>query len=186
MPPTDDSRHAADARRVTTTALLAALLAASAVIALPIGAVPVTLQVLVVVLIALTVPRSWAALALAVYLLVGAVGLPVFSGMRGGLGVLAGPTGGYLIGFFAGAVAGASVERALARRMRSPRAVDAIAAATVVAVVYALGWLQLMLATGMDPVSALVAGVVPFVVPDVLKATAAVLLAPAVRRVVRA
>ena len=172
---------ASSARRVTTTALLAALLAASAAISIPFGTVPATLQVLVLVLIALVMPRSWAAFAVAVYLLVGAVGLPVFSGMRGGLGVLAGPTGGYLFGFLVGAPAGASVRRLL-DRTASAAAADSVAAVVVVAIVYAIGWAQLVLVTGMSPVAGLVAGVVPFVVPDALKATAAVLLAPLVRR----
>ena len=172
---------ASSARRVTTTALLAALLAASAAISIPFGTVPATLQVLVLVLIALVMPRSWAAFAVAVYLLVGAVGLPVFSGMRGGLGVLAGPTGGYLFGFLVGAPAGAWVRRLL-DRTASAAAADSVAAVVVVAIVYAIGWAQLVLVTGMSPVAGLVAGVVPFVVPDALKATAAVLLAPLVRR----
>jgi biotin transport system substrate-specific component len=170
------------ARRVTTTALLAALLAASAAVSIPFGTVPATLQVLVLVLIALVMPRSWAAFAVGVYLLVGAVGLPVFSGMRGGLGVLTGPTGGYLIGFLVAAPAGAWVRDALYRSIASTTVADAVAAAVVVLVVYTIGWVQLMLVTGMGPLAALLAGVAPFVVPDGLKATAAVLLAPMVRR----
>jgi len=179
VPPNAD-RSAA--RRVTTTALLAALLAASAAVSIPIGSVPVTLQVLVVVLIALVVPRNWAALAVATYLLVGAVGLPVFSGLRGGLAVLTGPTGGYLFGFLVAAPAGAWVRTLLARGPVSSTLSDCLAALVVVVVVYALGWLQLMAATGMGPVAALAAGVAPFLVPDGIKAAAAVLLAPAVRR----
>jgi biotin transport system substrate-specific component len=172
---------ASSARRVTTTALLAALLAVSAAISIPFGTVPATLQVLVLVLIALVMPRSWAAFAVAAYLLVGAVGLPVFSGMRGGLAVLTGPTGGYLFGFLVGAPAGAWVRRLLGRTASAVVA-DSVAAVVVLAIVYAMGWAQLVLVTGMAPLAGLLAGVVPFVVPDALKATAAVLLAPLVRR----
>ena len=180
--PLDASR--ASARRVTTTALLAALLAASAVIAIPLGSVPMTLQVLIVVLIALVVPPRWAALAVGTYLLVGAVGLPVFSGMRGGLAVLTGPTGGYLFGFLVAAPIGAWVRGRLARRVDSPMVADALAGALTVEIVYVLGWLQLMLVTGMDPTGALLVGVVPFLVPDALKAAAAIAMAPAVRRAI--
>jgi biotin transport system substrate-specific component len=170
------------ARRVTTTALLAALLAASAVVSVPLGSVPFTMQVFVVVLVALVVPRSWAALAVATYLLVGAIGLPVFSGMRGGLAVLTGPTGGYLLGFLAAAPAGAWV-RALLARGRIPVALaDCLAALAVVVVVYGFGLLQLMAVTGMDPVAAMAAGLAPFLILDGVKAAGAVLLAPAVRR----
>jgi biotin transport system substrate-specific component len=173
---------ASAARRVTTTALLAALLAASAAVAVPFGSVPATMQTLVVVLIALVVPRNWAALAVGTYLLVGAVGLPVFSGLRGGLAVLTGPTGGYLIGFLVAAPAGAWVRATLARRGIPVTAADSVAALVAVVVVYALGWLQLMAVMGVGPLAALVAGVLPFLIPDALKATAAVLLAPTVRR----
>ena len=137
------------ARRVTTTALLAALLAASAAIAIPFGAVPVTLQVLVLVLIALTMPRSWAAFAVGVYLLVGAVGLPVFSGMRGGLAVLTGPTGGYLLGFLVAAPAGAWVREVLDSRSAPTLVADAAVAAMVILIVYVAGWTQLVLVTGL-------------------------------------
>jgi biotin transport system substrate-specific component len=169
------------ARRVTTTALLAALLAASAAISIPFGTVPATLQILALVLIALVMPRREAAFAVGVYLLVGAVGLPVFSGMRGGLAVLTGPTGGYLFGFLVAAPAGAWVRELLEGRGTSRGAADAVAAAVVVVVVYAFGWAQLVLVTGMAPVAGLLAGVAPFLVPDALKAAAAVLLAPMVR-----
>lgn len=180
LPAADDGT--VSARRVTTTALFAALLAVSSTIAIPFGTVPATMQVLVVVLIALVLPRGRAAFAVAVYLLVGAVGLPVFSGLRGGLSVLAGPTGGYLIGFLVAAPAGAWVRGMLSRSVASVTVVDSVTAIVVVVIVYAVGWEQLVLVSGMDPIVALGAGVVPFLLPDGLKAAAAVLLAPAVRR----
>jgi len=170
------------ARSITAAALLAALLAASAVIAIPFGAVPFTLQTAVLVLIALTQRPGTAALSVGAYLVIGAIGLPVFSGMRGGLGVLAGPTGGYLFGFLLGAVAGAWIRESLSGSVTSRVVVDALAALTVILVVYALGWLQLALVTSMGALPALLAGVAPFVIPDALKAASAVALAPVVRR----
>jgi biotin transport system substrate-specific component len=164
-------------------ALFAALLAASAVLAVPVPGmgVPLTLQVLVVVLVALIVPPSWAALALGTYLLAGAVGLPVFARAHGGLAVLLGPSGGYLIGFLLGAVAGSWVRSRLATNQRFMLG-DVSAAVIVVACSYLVGWLHLMLVTGTGPLAALLGGVVPFVVPDVLKAIGAVVMAPMVRK----
>jgi biotin transport system substrate-specific component len=179
---TGSATHSA-ARELTTSALLAALLAASAVVAVPAGAVPFTLQTLVLVLIALIQRPSRAALTVGVYLAAGLVGVPVFSGMRGGLGVLVGPTGGFLLGFLAGAVAGAWVRERLEVSVTRRAVSDAMAAATVIAIVYALGWLQLMLVTSMGPAAAALAGIVPFIVPDALKGAGAVVLAPLVRRV---
>lgn len=169
------------ARVLTTSALLAALLAVSAVLAIPIGVVPITLQTAVLVLIALVQRPKHAALTVGTYLALGLVGLPVFSGMRGGVGVVIGPTGGYLVGFLVGAVAASWVRETLGSRR--PRLVADIAAAVVlIAVVYAIGWLQLALVTSMGLVPALAAGVLPFLIPDALKAAAAVALAPIVRR----
>lgn len=175
---------ALSARGLTVNALFAALLAASGVLMVPIGTVPLTLQVLIVVLIALIVPPSWAAVSVGTYLIAGGIGMPIFSGLRGGLGVLLGPTGGYLFGFLLGAVSGAFVRRLLAPRV-SRLVADSAAAATVIVVVYLVGWLQLSLVTGMGLLGAFAAGVMPFIAPDAAKAVVAVLVAPLVRSAAR-
>jgi biotin transport system substrate-specific component len=175
-------RSPAAARTVTTAALLAALLAASALLAVPLGPVPLTLQVLVVVLAALLLTPGQAALAVGVYLLEGAIGLPVFSGMRGGLSVLAGPTGGYLWGFLGGALAGAWVRKRLAAAGSSALAADAASAAVVIGIIYALGVTQLALVAHLGAGAALLAGAVPFILPDAAKAAAAIAIASAVRQ----
>jgi biotin transport system substrate-specific component len=118
------------------------------------------------------------------YLLAGGIGLPVFAGLRGGLAILVGPTGGYLFGFLLGAVAGAWVRARLLPRT-SPMLADAAGAAVVIVCAYLAGWLQLILVAGMTPVAALVAGVLPFIAPDALKAVGAVAVAPMVRKASR-
>jgi biotin transport system substrate-specific component len=174
-----------DARRIAITALLAALLAASALFTVPIHPVPLTLQVFMVVLIALLVPPAWACLAVGTYLLVGAIGLPVFAHLMGGIHVLLGPTGGYLFGFLAGAVAGSWVRGALERAKASRIVADAAAAAVVIGVIHVLGWAQLAVVTGMGAFPALVAGVAPFILLDALKAVAAVAVVSGARRAAR-
>ena len=89
-------------REVTRCAVSIALLAVSAWVSIPVGPVPVTLQTMVLALICTALTAREAVASVACYLLLGAVGLPLFSGMQGGLGVIAGPTGGYLWGFLAG------------------------------------------------------------------------------------
>lgn len=170
------------ARTVTTAALLAALLAASSLLAVRIGPVPLTLQLLVVILAALLLTPAQAGLAVGVYLLEGAIGLPVFAGMLGGVGVLAGPTGGYLWGFLAGAVSGAALRARLARGGAAGPFADATTAALVIVVVHALGAAQLSLVAHLDGLGTLAAGVVPFLGPDSLKAVAAIALAAPIRR----
>jgi biotin transport system substrate-specific component len=166
---------------MVTAALLAALLAASAWVTIPTQPVPLTFQTLVVVLAALLLDWEWSLAAVGLYVLMGAVGLPVFSGARGGLGVLLGPTGGYLVGFVLAAAMGAASRTLLARRLPAVAA-DALAAAAVVAIVYVIGWPWLARVTGMPPQAAFLAGVAPFLPLDAAKAAAAVGVAAALRR----
>ncbi len=167
-------------RSLVTAALIAALLSASAYLTIPTQPVPVTLQVFVVLLAALLLGPGWAGAAVGAYLLLGAAGVPVFSGPAGGIGVLVGPRAGYLFGFLAAAVLGSAVRSALARRHRG--AADAAACVVAILVVYALGWGVLTAVSGMTPAAAFTAGVVPFLPLDVVKAFAAVAVAAGVRR----
>ncbi|RZW12719.1 MAG: biotin transporter BioY, partial [Desulfobulbaceae bacterium] len=83
--------------------LMATLTAVGAYIAIPIGPVPIVLQNLFVMLAGLLLGGRWGLTSVGVYLLAGAVGLPVFAGGTGGIGKFIGPTGGYLLGFAAAA-----------------------------------------------------------------------------------
>lgn len=89
------------ARNMVLCALFAALLALCAWISIPVGDSVLTLQTLGVALTLMLLGGKWGTLAICVYLLLGAAGLPVFSGFRGGLGALLGVTGGYILGFLA-------------------------------------------------------------------------------------
>ena len=166
---------------MAAAALVTAFMAATGWIALPIGPVPVTLQVFGVVLAALLLSWEWAAVALAVYLVMGAAGIPVFSLGTAGLGVVMGPTGGYIVGFVLAAPTGAYLRQMLERRGVKQLVADAAAAAAVILVVYLIGWLQLSAVTGMGLPKAFVVGVIPFVVPDAAKAVAAIAVAASVR-----
>lgn len=168
-------------RQLTLAALITAMLSASAWIAIPAGAVPVTLQVFVVLLAALLLRPATATAALAAYLLLGAVGIPVFSGGQGGIGVLAGPTGGYLVGFMLAASFGSATRIALERR-GAQIAADVCAVILGIALIYLVGWAWLATVTGMSAGAALAAGVAPFVVADAIKGVVAFGIAKAVRR----
>ena len=168
-------------REMVTSALLAALLAASAWISIPVGAVPLTLQVFIVLLAGLLLSPRGAFAAVGVYLLLGAAGLPVFAGGLGGTGVLAGPTGGYLWGFALAATAVAWLRRG--RLFAGSRTVaDALALTVGVAVIYLAGWFQLAAVTGMGIWPAFAVGVAPFVVIDAIKAAVALAVARALTR----
>ena len=86
--------------------LLTALLCVIAPFQIPVGEVPITLATMAVVFISVLIGWQKGIVCCLLYLLIGACGVPVFSGLRGGLSVLAGPTGGYLWGYPVLALAG--------------------------------------------------------------------------------
>lgn len=84
---------------MTLSSLFAALLAVCAWLSIPVSDISVTMQTFGISLCLLLLGGKWGSLSIAIYLLLGSVGLPVFSGFRGGFGQLLGVTGGFLWGF---------------------------------------------------------------------------------------
>ncbi|SMC17208.1 biotin transport system substrate-specific component [Desulfacinum hydrothermale DSM 13146] len=171
-------------RKMVLVCLMTALTAVGAQIAVPIGPVPIVLTNLFVLLAGLLLGPTQGAAAMGLYLLLGAVGLPVFANFKGGLAHLLGPTGGYLLGF----VAAAWLVGVLSHG-RPSRWFDGIAVVLGSLVIYALGVPWLKVVTGMAWTKALAVGMLPFLVGDAVKAAAAVMLAwslrPALLRHVR-
>ncbi|PLV56908.1 biotin transporter BioY [Thermotoga sp. SG1] len=89
-------------RELVKAGIFTALIAVGAWISIPIGPVPFTLQVFFVFLSAYILGKKYGTLSIAAYVLLGAIGLPVFANFKGGAQVLVGPTGGYLFGFILG------------------------------------------------------------------------------------
>lgn len=169
---------AAAVENLARAALLAALTGALAYVSFPYpySPAPVTLQVLGVFLAGVLLGPVWGAAAMGTYLVAGAVGAPVFHAGSAGLGVLLGPTGGYLWSYpLAAGVVGVLVHGGLAvgnPRRSLPRLVGAMAAGT--AVIYALGVAGLMLALSLGPAAALVQGALVFLPAEAFKVAAAV------------
>ncbi len=172
-------------REVTRCAVSIALLAVSAWVSIPLAPVPVTLQTLVLALVCTALTGREAVVSVAGYLLLGAVGLPLFSGMNGGLGVIAGPTGGYLWGFLVG-MAVAKALAPLVEKHLNRAVADVCASVVLLLVAYALGTVQLVAVSGMGIVPALLAAVVPFIVPDAVKLAVGIGVGAAVRRALNA
>ena len=151
------------------SATFIALLAAGAWVAIPVGPVPVTLQTFFLLLAAPVMKRR-AVIPAALYLLLGALNLPVFHAGLSGVGVLLGPSGGFLVGFIpAAAIAGLAYERK-SRVLR----IAGLAAGT--ATVYACGVAWLLLSAGLTLPAAVLVGVLPFLPGDILKAAGVFLL----------
>lgn len=169
---------AAGALRVALGALA---LCVSARVEVSLTPVPFTLQVLALCLVVLAMRPREAVASAASYVLVGSLGAPVFSGGMGGVARIAGPTGGFILGFVAAAAVGTLVLRGVSR-LRVPYAVHAmLALVATIAVVYACGWAQLVVVAHLAPAAAFAAGVAPFVTLDLMKAGIATSLASAGR-----
>lgn len=186
------SVRASRTRSIAFVGLTIAIMGVSAWVAIPFGPVLLTLQMFALMFAIMVLTSKQCMAAIAGYLVLGAIGLPMFSGMRGGIGMLMGPTGGYLWGYLLGAVAALLVREALGRAMGGAKsfggtkafAVDMMACLAFIAVTYVCGCFQYAAVVGVDLAAAFAVTIAPFAVPDVLKAVAAVLCARAVKRAI--
>lgn len=154
------------------TAMFSALIAVFSLISIPVGAVPVTLQTLAVCFAAGMLGLKRGIISVVIYILLGAIGLPVFAGMTGGFGVIAGPLGGYIVGFIlTAAVVGFSADR-WGRRLLPL----ALSMAVGILLCYAIGTAWFMTVTGRGFAESLMMCVVPFLLPDAVKLALAALL----------
>lgn len=172
-------------KSIVRIALTIAIMAVSAWVTIPLGPVPFTLQCFAIAFAICVLPGKECLGAIGGYLVLGAFGAPVFSGMRGGISVLAGVTGGFIWGWLLGALAALGV-LALFKKMGHDRTFVACFCACLVYLLftYACGTLQFMLVTGASIEAALAACVVPFVAVDLAKLAAAAATARAVDRAV--
>lgn len=170
-----DSRLAT-ALKVGVGVLLLALLAQ---VRIQIGPVPITGQTFGVLLIGAGYGLSLGLSTVLTYLLLAALGLPLFAGGASGLAYLAGPTGGYLVGFvFATALLGLFVRRGWDRSLTS--CAVAMLVASVVIYLPGLAWLKVLL--GLDWPATIQAGLTPFLGGDLVKLVVAAALLPAAWR----
>ena len=169
------------ARNISLCALFAALLTICAWIAIPVGDIAFTLQTFGIFLTLGLLGGKRGTLAILIYLLLGAAGLPVFSGFRGGIGALLGVTGGYLAGFlFTGLVYW------LVTACRGPKflamVLGLLACYAFGTFWFRFGYLQSGSPMGMSAV--LLKCVVPYLLPDGLKLALALLMTRKLKRFV--
>lgn len=156
-------------RQLCACALGAALLAICAWISIP-GPIPFTMQTFAVFLLSGLLGLKCGMLSLAAYLLLGFAGLPVFSGFRGGPGVLLGATGGYLVGFFFTVLIIGLITKRFGRNFW-PLALS-MAAGAAACYLFGSVWYLFVYtdASGLEAVSAVfLTCVAPFLLPDTLK-----------------
>ena len=164
---------------ITAAAMSAALITVCSWISIPaLGPfVPFTLQTFAVFVIAGLFDLKTGFISIMVYLFMGAVGVPVFSGFKSGFAAITGPTGGYLVGFLF-----MIVTICLFKKIKSTSIVYLIIGMSIGLVLcYIFGtiWFYCVFAHNGDSksfISILSICVIPFIIPDILKMTAAVIL----------
>lgn len=169
-------------KELALTGVMAALICVIApiVVPLPASPVPLSLATFMVYMAGAVLGAKMGTLAVAVYLLIGAIGLPVFSGFAGGLQKLVGVTGGYLIGYLPCAfLTGLGVKGKAEKKWLLP----AFAVAGTV-VLYILGTAWFMIQTKNTLAASLGMCVVPFLPGDAIKIVAVSLLAWPIRKAI--
>ena len=156
-------------RIIAFSAAFIGLIAIGSWISIPIGSVPVTLQTLFVLLAGVILHR-YGSLPVVLYILFGALGLPLFHNGTAGPGIILGPTGGYLDGFVLAALVTGLAYETKSTGLR----ISGLVAGTLL--IYACGTAWLVISLGMGIVPAIVTGVLPFIVFDFIKAGAAYLI----------
>lgn len=182
-----------NSRSKTTAIILCALFAALTAVCsgisipLPFTPIPLNLATLSVFLAGGLLGSKWGAISQIVYVLLGAIGLPVFHGFTGGFGIIAGPTGGYIIGYIAAAfLIGYILEKFFLSKGATSAKIYIqciIAMVAGILVCYFLGTLWFMKLTHTSLLPALLSCVIPFLLGDAIKILIGALLVERLRKV---
>lgn len=166
-------------RNLVRMALFAALTAVCSqiIVPLPFTPIPFSFSIIAVFLTGAVLPKSQAFIAQLVYILIGAIGLPVFAAFGSGIGYIMGPTGGYLIAYPFMAIIVAYVSEIIGKKTAPSYAIGMVCALVVC---YLLGTSWLAGVRGLSFEKAFLAGAAPFIITDLVKvgisASAAVVL----------
>ena len=167
-------------RDMTLISLFSALIAITSFIAIPIGTLPVTLQTFGVFATLILLGGRRGSISVAVYIALGAVGLPVFSGFSGGLGRLFDATGGFIFGFLAAAL----VYWLLSRLFGSTAVGTVISTVSAHIVLYVVGalWFFFGYSDGTGFFQTLTLTVLPYLLPDAIKLFLAIFLCEKIKK----
>ena len=171
-PPEKRAAHRFGIRSMALCALFAAVTAVLSQIAIPLGPVPISLSTLAVFLAGGLLGARDGTVSQLIYVLLGVVGVPVFSGFSGGLGKLAGPTGGYIVGYiFMALVIGLIVPRC---RNKMRYIIPVFVLGLIVCYAFGTIWYIALTHTGIG--ASMMTCVVPFLPGDAVKIAAEALL----------
>ncbi|MEG1847303.1 MAG: biotin transporter BioY [Lachnospiraceae bacterium] len=163
---------------LTLVGLMSAVICILGPLSIPIGPVPISFTNLAIFMTVILLGKKLGTISYMIYLLIGFIGLPVFSGFTGGAGKLFGPTGGYLIGFiFLAWITGFFVERF---SDKIGFYIIGMLLGSLITYVFGTAWLSFL--THMDLRAALMVGVIPFIPGDICKILIAVIITPMIKR----
>ena len=162
------------------TALFTAVLCAVAPFSLNIGPIPLSFATLVIYIAAGSLDMKYSAISVILYIALGAIGLPVFSGFGAGLSKIVGPTGGFIVGYVPLAlITGLSVRYFKQKRIFF---ITGMVIGTFLLYTCGVAWFMLQMKATLA--AALMACVVPFLIGDALKIIFATIVAPQLRTVI--
>lgn len=163
---------------ITLIGVMTAITCVLGPLSLPIGVVPISLTNLAIFLSVFVLGWKKGTLSCLIYLLIGLVGAPVFSGFSGGIGKFSGPTGGYLVGFlFVAGVSGFFIEKFSGKIY-----MYVLGMVIGMLICYLLGTLWLAKVGSFSFIVALGYGVIPFLLGDAIKIAIATIVGPILRR----
>ena len=164
--------------QIAVIGVMTAVICILAPFSLPIGPVPISFTNLAIYIALYVLGMKRGTISYLIYLLIGLVGVPVFSGFTGGPQKLFGPTGGYLIGFIPMAViAGIVIDKCMKKWYFC---LLAMIAGTWVCYLFGTAWLAFQ--ANMTFKAALAAGVIPFIIEDLIKMVLALLIGPQIHK----
>lgn len=164
--------------QMTIIGVMAAVICILGPLSIPIGVVPISFTNLAIYFVLYTLGMKKGTMSYIIYMLIGFVGIPVFSGFTSGPSKLLGPTGGYIIGFFFMAlIAGFFIDTFFDKWY-----LCFIGMVLGTAVCYAFGTVWLSYQAGISVNSALAMGVIPFIPEDLAKILIAAFVGPKIRK----
>lgn len=172
--------------RIVLIALFASLIAVGAWISIPIT-VPFTLQTLVIFILIITLGFRDSLICIALYIILGLIGVPVFSGFKSGVAAILGPTGGYIIGFLFMPLVYFLSDKCFSKVISKKYIAEFIGLVLSTLVCYIFGtiWFLVVYTNEITLWKTLLMCVIPFIIPDIIKMIIAIFVSSKLNKIIK-
>ena len=171
----------APVRDMLYTALFSAALCVAAPLSINIGPIPLSIGTLLIYLASATLDTKKGLMSVILYIMLGAMGLPVFSGFQGGMHKIIGPTGGFIIGY----IPLAFITGVFAEISKGKVIVLIVGMVIATVILYTCGVLWFMLQSGTSSSTAIMICVTPFLIGDTIKITISAMITPKFKDIIK-